>query len=70
MNKNAESIAHFQPVMTAEGREFKVELAEHRDYFILSANVDGQIITVPGFDLRNMQEQLRNSIRHALAEDE
>ncbi|KIL44980.1 hypothetical protein [Jeotgalibacillus soli] len=65
MDKAPESKVHFTPVIEVNDQTFRVEMVEHRDYFVLSARVDEQkVISVPGFDIEMMLQQLEHNIRY------
>ncbi|PPA71984.1 hypothetical protein C4B60_00980 [Jeotgalibacillus proteolyticus] len=63
MDKIPESKSFFSPSIKVSGETFPVELTEYRDYFVLSAKINGEkVVAVPGFDIRMMNDQLHRNI--------
>lgn len=71
MEKMPESKSDFFPIIEIDGIKYPVELNEYRDYYVLSVKVDiSKTVTVPGFNIKEMQVKLLHNIRYYLDQKE
>ncbi|WP_227397205.1 hypothetical protein [Jeotgalibacillus aurantiacus] len=69
--KNSDSLNYFRPVVTVLGFDYQVAFEEFRDYYSISVEFkENHTITIPGFDLEEMMEQLKRCIQTYIEEDE